>query len=207
MSPRMWPMAAMIAAPLPMLRGWRKTRMRGSAAASASRISGEPSRLPSSTHTSSIGRPTGLASTRATIVRSVRASLYTGIRMLRSGWDRLGDPDIGSEEQTAEHARRGAGSEMAVRARCIDGPPELAGVEPHEVARGARVDDDVAGSVVPVGQHRRRAVRAGDTPLQLVVIDGCGRDARRPRRAPPRREGHREDPPRHEDALAAFARL
>ena len=46
-----------------------------SVAASASRISGDPSRLPSSTQISSIGSDTGLARTRATIVRSVRASL------------------------------------------------------------------------------------------------------------------------------------
>ena len=75
MSPRMCSMAVRIAAPLPMLRGCRMTRMRGSAAASASRISGDPSRLPSSTQTSSMGSATGLASTRPTIVRSVRASL------------------------------------------------------------------------------------------------------------------------------------
>ena len=61
--------------PFPMLRGWRTTRIRESFAARASRISGDPSRLPSSTQISSIGRRTGLASTRATIVRSVRASL------------------------------------------------------------------------------------------------------------------------------------
>ena len=75
MSPRISSIALRIAAPLPMLRGCRNTRIRGSAAASDSRIATDASRLPSSTHTTSIGRSTGLESTRARIVRSVRDSL------------------------------------------------------------------------------------------------------------------------------------
>src|SRR3954452_17368458 len=97
-------MALRMAAPFPMLDGCRITRILGSAAASDSRIATDPSRLPSSTQTTSMGRFTGLESTRAMIVRSVRDSLYTGTRTLRRG---------ASEKVTAT-------SEPPVRGRRVD---------------------------------------------------------------------------------------
>src|SRR5579864_8170782 len=60
-----------------MLWGWRKTRIWTNCFCRPARISREPSVEPSSTHRSSISRPTD--STRSTTRCSVACSLYTGI--------------------------------------------------------------------------------------------------------------------------------
>ena len=83
-SPRAWSRPAVIAVWWPKLRDRRTTRTRGSLAARSSTIFAVPSLDPSSTRTSSSGRPSSAAKTRSQNAAAVASSLYIGATTLSS---------------------------------------------------------------------------------------------------------------------------
>jgi hypothetical protein len=106
----------------------------------------------------------------------------------------------------AYHVRAGR-SATPIGAGRVDGTAQFARIQPDEIAHGAGVDDDVPRTVIPVSDHRRGTVRAGDAPLQVRAIGGRRGHAWRLCRAPARRQRDGEPAPGHENPLAALADL